>query len=122
MAILKVKVIMRAKHIAGHNRGEFATMLLSIAAIHHINHPLGIAVAEIAVVRRTIMHHGLINRVGCLIWKNAGGQAGYDLLHSRLKACLENVVIDEHILSEEIKISPHIVEQPTNLALKSYKM
>lgn len=44
MAVLEVIVVMRSIDIAGNDGGELATMLLGIPTIHHIYHPLGIAV------------------------------------------------------------------------------
>lgn len=77
----------------------------------HINHPLGVRVAKIAAVRWPVVnlgeqrtccfsapppghappcpgsspYHGLIDRVGGLVWEDAGGQAGDYLAHAHLE-------------------------------------
>ena len=54
--ILYVKVIMRSKNIARYHRRECAAMLLRIASVQYINHSLSVAVAKVAVIRRSQMH------------------------------------------------------------------
>ena len=72
MTILQIEVVMRPKHIGGDNRGELAAMLHVIALVHHINHSLGEGVSKVAVVRRSVMHHGLIYGVCGLVGEDAG--------------------------------------------------
>ena len=52
MAIFKVKVVVLSKDIARHHRSVSHTMLLEVAAIHNVHHPLGKAVAIVGVMRR----------------------------------------------------------------------
>ena len=56
VAILHVKVIMRSKNITRYHRCEGAAMLLRIASVQYINHSLSVAVAKVAVMRRSQMH------------------------------------------------------------------
>lgn len=48
-------------------------------------------------------HHGLVNRVGGLIRKDAGGQAGDHPDHTDFMRCLQHIVIDEDVVSLEKK-------------------
>ena len=55
MSILHIEVVVGSKYIAGDNGGELATVLLSVALVHHINHSFGMTVAKVAIMRRTIV-------------------------------------------------------------------
>ncbi len=55
MSIFNVEVVMGTKDIAGDDRSEGLPILLLVAVVQHINHSLGVAVAEVAIVRRAIV-------------------------------------------------------------------
>jgi hypothetical protein len=61
------------------------------------------------------MHHTLVDRIGCFVWKNTCGETRDNFLNAGLIAGVKNVVIDEHVLAEEVKIGPHVVEESANL-------
>ena len=46
---------------------------------HHAYHSLGIGVAKVGGMGRSVVHHGLVNRVGRLVREYARGQAGHNL-------------------------------------------
>lgn len=48
-----------------------------------------------------LFYHGLINRVGGLIGKDAGGQAGNKLDDANCMCCHQHVIIDVDIVSLE---------------------
>lgn len=49
------------------------------------------------------IYHGLVNRIGRLIRKDAGGQAGNNLDHARFMRCLQHIVIDVNVVPLESK-------------------
>lgn len=63
-----------------HNEiGSVVGMLFPLP-VHDIDHALGVGVAIVGVVGRTLVNHGLVNGVGGLVRENAGRQARNDLL------------------------------------------
>jgi hypothetical protein len=61
MSFALLEIIMRSKNIARNDRGEHASMLLIVSMVLHINQPLGMAVAKVGRMGRTIVHLKLIN-------------------------------------------------------------
>ena len=55
MPIPDVEIVVRPIDVARDDGGELTAMLLRIGPVHNINHPLGETVAEVAVMRRTIV-------------------------------------------------------------------
>lgn len=49
------------------------------------------------------IYHGLVNRIGRLIRKDAGGQAGNNLDHTHFMRCLQHIVIDVDVVPLEFK-------------------
>lgn len=43
-------------------------------------------------------HHCLINRIGGLVGEDTGGQAGDHLASAHLEGCMQDIVIDMHVL------------------------
>lgn len=60
-----------------HN--EWVLHLLGVSPVHDVDHPLGVAVPEVGVVRGAVVDHCLIDRVRRLVRENAGRQAGHNL-------------------------------------------
>lgn len=50
-----LEIVIWSIDIARHNRSETSPVLLVIGAVEHVDHTLGVAVSEIAVVRRPIV-------------------------------------------------------------------
>jgi hypothetical protein len=63
VAVLDVKVVVGSEHIAGYDGGEHGSMLRGVAAVHYVDHALGVAVAKVAVVRGAVVNHGLVDGV-----------------------------------------------------------
>ena len=40
-----------------------------------------------------------------------------DLLNARQVAGVEDVVVDEHVLAEEVQVGAHVVEEASNLGI-----
>ena len=51
-------------------------------AVHHLGRK--IRAHLVGVVRRAKVHHGFIDGVGGLVWEDAGGEAGHQLLDPEL--------------------------------------
>ena len=62
VAILDVKIIVRAKDVTRNDRSKFSTMLLSITPVHYIKHPFCIAVAKVAVMGWSIVYLEVIHK------------------------------------------------------------
>ena len=118
VAILKVEVVMRSVNVTRYHRGELASVLLRVTPIHHVDHSLGVAVPKVGVVRRAVVYHGLIDRIGRFVRKNACGETRDNFLDSSLVAGVKDVVVDEHVLAKKVQVGAHIVEQSTNLRKK----
>ena len=59
MAILQIEVVILPEDVAGHDRGVGDPVLLVVAPVHHVHHPLGEAVAVVGVVRRAVVDLGV---------------------------------------------------------------
>ena len=66
-----------------------------------------------------VVDHRLVDWVGRLVGEDAGGEAGDQLLHAKLVAHLQDVVVHLHVLPEEVTVGAHVGEEPSN---KSSKM
>ena len=51
MTVLHVEIVMRSKNVAWNHRRKSAPMLLRITSVHHIDHPFGIAVPKVTIMR-----------------------------------------------------------------------
>ena len=56
MPVLKVELVVGSEHVAGDHRGEEPSVLLAVAAVHHVQHPLGIGVAKVGRVRGAVVN------------------------------------------------------------------
>ena len=61
-------------------------------------------------------YHGFINGVSSFVRKNAGGQTTDDFLYTKLIADVKNIIVDFHVVSKKVQISPHVVKQASNLS------
>ena len=94
------------------------TDLLLVSPVHDVDHSFGVGVAEVAVVRRTRVHHRLVDRVRRLIREDASGEARDDLPDAELVADGEHVVVHRHVVPEKVQVGPHVVEQTANLRVR----
>jgi hypothetical protein len=78
--VLEVIVVVGTKDVGGNDRGEVAAILLVVCLVLDIDHTLSVGIAKVGLVRRTVVDHGLIDRVGGLVGEDAGGKAGNYLL------------------------------------------
>lgn len=62
------------------------------------HHALGVCIAGIGEVWWSVVDHGLINGVGRLVREDAGGQARHQLLHTKLLAQLEDVLLHRDVV------------------------
>jgi len=56
VSVLKVEVVMWAKHICRYDRCELTSVLLVICSILNIYHSLGVRIAEIGAVWRAVVN------------------------------------------------------------------
>ena len=118
MAILEVEVVMRSVNVTRYHRGELASVLLRVSPIHYVDHSLGVAVPKVGVVRGAVVYHGLVDRIGRFVRKNAGGETRDNFVDSSFVAGVKDVVVDEHVLAEKVQVGAHVVEESTNLGKK----
>ena len=114
MAVADVEVVVGTEDVAGDDGGKFAAVLLSVSSVHHVQHALGVAVAEVAVVGRSVVDHGFVDGVGGLVRKNAGGQTRDDLFDAKFVTEPQDVLVHFHVLGEEVEVGTHVVEQPSH--------
>jgi len=84
--------------------------LFRVTAIHDVNHSFGVAVAEVGVVRRSIMDHRLVDGIGRFVREDTSGEARHHLGHARLVTRVEDVVVDQHVLPEKLQVCSHVGE------------
>ena len=111
MALLDVEVVVRPEHVTGDDGGEHAAVLLVVGLVLDVDHPLGVGVAEVGGVRRTVVDHGLVYGVGRLVGEDAGGEAGDQLGHSELVTGGQDVVVHLHVVLVEITVGAHVGEE-----------
>lgn len=46
-----------------------------VAVVHRVHEALGDGVAQVGAMRSSVVQHGLVNGIGGLIGKDAGGEA-----------------------------------------------
>lgn len=114
VAVLQVVVVMGAIHIGGDHAGEVAAILLIVGPVEDINHPLGIRVAKVGVMRGPIVDHGLINGIGGLVREDAGGQTRDHLGDLGLVGTSQDVVIHLDVVPEEAHRVFHVLEESSN--------
>jgi hypothetical protein len=51
-----------------------------------------------------VVHHGLVNWIAGLVWEDAGRQAGHQLLHLGVLACLEDVVLHDDVVPPKLHL------------------
>ena len=61
-----------------------------------------------------VVDHRLVDGVGRLVGEDAGGEAGHQLLHAKLVAHLQDVVVHLHVLPEEVTVGAHVGKEATN--------
>ena len=59
-------------------------------------------------------HHALVDGVGRLVGKDAGREAGDELLHVVLVAAGHHVVVHAHVLAEKVAVGPQVGVQPAH--------
>jgi hypothetical protein len=57
------EVIVRPKDVGRHHRGPFAAVLVGVTSVLHVDHPLGVGVARVGRVRRSVVDHGLVDGI-----------------------------------------------------------
>ena len=63
----------------------------------------------------TIVDHGFIDGVSSLVWENASGETGNNLLNLELLGERKDIVVDCHIDSEELQVGLHVAVKTTDL-------
>ena len=61
-----------------------------------------------------VVDHRLVDGVGGLVGEDAGGEAGHQLLHAKLVAHLQDVVVHLHVLPEEVTVGAHVGKEAAN--------
>lgn len=67
----------------------------------HINHTLRVGIAKVTLVRRADVNLGLIKGVLHLVGEHACRETRHHLLHVVLVGCMQNVIVDEDVVSQE---------------------
>eukprot|EP00636_Phaeomonas_parva_P015482 CAMPEP_0118859466 /NCGR_PEP_ID=MMETSP1163-20130328/5700_1 /TAXON_ID=124430 /ORGANISM="Phaeomonas parva, Strain CCMP2877" /LENGTH=351 /DNA_ID=CAMNT_0006793057 /DNA_START=339 /DNA_END=1393 /DNA_ORIENTATION=+ len=111
VALLDAEVVIGPVDVRGHDARELAAVLVLVAAVHDVDEALGVGVALVALVRRAVVDHGLIDGVGRLVREDARAQAGHELLDAELAAALHDVVIDEDVFPEEVDLAALVREE-----------
>jgi len=112
--VLEIIVVVGTKDVGGNDRGEVAAILLVVCLVLDIDHTLSVGIAKVGLVRRTVVDHGLIDRVGGLVGEDAGGKAGNNLLDTKDLRSLKDVVINKQIITKEIELVFHVLEKTTD--------
>jgi hypothetical protein len=102
--VLDGKIIVRAVNVGGNDGSEIAPVLFGVGSIHGIDQTLGISISLIAGVRRTVVQHGFVDRVGGLVGENTCGKHGDKLLDFVDSAAFHNVVVNENIFTEKFDL------------------
>ena len=72
--------------------------------VSDVDHTLGVRVAKVALVRQSEVDLTFIQRVGDLVREDTCRETGYDFLHLHQMCGVENVVIDECVVSKECQL------------------
>mmetsp|Transcript_12391 Transcript_12391/g.26985 ORF Transcript_12391/g.26985 Transcript_12391/m.26985 type:complete len:677 (+) Transcript_12391:166-2196(+) len=115
MAIADGEVVVGAVDVRGDDRGVLQAILVLVAVVEHVDHPLRVRVARVRVVGRAVVHHRLIDGVGRLVREDARGEARDALLHTVDAAALQDIVVDQGVVAVEVHLLPQVVEEATDL-------
>ena len=63
MPLLDREVVVRPEDVGRHHRGPLAAVLLRVASVLHVDHPLRVGVALVGLVRRSVVDHRLVDRI-----------------------------------------------------------
>ena len=69
--------------------------------VSNIDHTLGVRIAEVALVRQAEVDLGLIEGVRNLVGEDTRRETRDDLLDAGLVCDVQDVVVDEHVVTEE---------------------
>lgn len=122
------EVVVGSEDVAGHDGSKGARVLLMVRSVQHVDHPLRVAVAEIAVVRRAVVnlkepnvvqpfltrlspHHCLVDGVSRVVGEDARRETRHNLFDVKLVTQEQNVVVHLQVGAEETQIIAHVVEQ-----------
>ena len=72
--------------------------------VGNIHHALGVCVAKVAVVWQAEVDLSLVERVLDLVGVDTGGEAGDDFLALELMRGMEDVVVDQDVVAQEVKL------------------
>ena len=78
--------------------------------IVNVDHPLGMSVSEVTLVREAEVDLGLIQWVGDLVGKDTCREARDDLLDASFMRRVQDIVVDEDVVTEEGKLVFHVLE------------
>merc|ERR1719361_3052642 len=70
----------------------------------------------------TIVNHGLVNWIGCLVWEDASGKTRNNFLDFELMTQRKNIVVDGHIDSEKLQICFHVTIKTTDFGSQMNNM
>lgn len=111
VAVLQVVVVMGTVHVGGDHAGEVAAVLLVVGPVEDIDHPLGVRVAKVGVMRGPVVDHGLVDGIGGLVREDAGGQARDHLGDLGLVGTPQDVVVHLDVVPEEAHGVFHVLEE-----------
>ena len=115
MSILNVKVVVGAVNVGRNDAGKVAIVFLGVGTVHRIDQPFGVGVSFVTGMWWSIVQHGLVDGIGCLVGEDTGTEKGDQFLDLVNAAALHNVVIDENILAKEFDLLAHVGKQTSDL-------
>lgn len=121
MRMVRIKIVVRTVNVRGYHAGEHRLVLWPFAVVagqsivvrmvQYVDHTFRIGIAEVRLVRRTVVYHTLGDRVAGLVGKDTGGQARDAFAYAVLVGGSQNVVVHLTVQTKEVQIVCHVGEQ-----------
>ena len=109
------KVVKLAKDVCGDHRGEVVAVLRVVHPVLHVDHALGVGVPLVRRVRRPVVDHRLVDRVGGLVREDARREARDEPPHAALVAAVHHRVLHGDVAPPELDAVGHVGEEPPDV-------
>jgi len=116
MTIFNVKIILRSINIGRNNTNNIGAELFAVSASLYFKHAFSISITIIRVMRRSIMKHSFIDRVGSIIGEDASGEATNNFFDMKFVACFKDMKINEYIIFEHGYFMVKIFEKAADIS------
>ena len=114
VSILNRKIVIRSIDIGGNDGCKVAAIFFGIRPIHCIDKTLGIGVAFIRGMGRSVVQHGFVNWIGGFIGEDTCGQEAHEFFHFVNTRAFHNIVIDENVFSKKFHLLGHVGKEPSD--------